>query len=288
LADLRGLKELHIHRTNLTDEGLAYVGKIESLEKLDLWGDPITDAGFARLADLKNLRWLGLGNTEINGEGFAHLAGSDSLESMVLDRTKVDDSGIRNLAGIRSLREVRLRQSLVTPEGLRILEKHPNLYQFKKARNPKAPEVGAIISEIQSEGRTQGYSYVDRQARDLRAKGFDLFAIIDPESEPSDSLRMVLACYNLLDQVIPVNDVAALKKLNAIAGYEDPGLPFTYLELMLEAVKSGVGFFHRAAFGSSSVRPSGRTTISTCFSCVMWARDASLSANGWTARTALL
>lgn len=49
-------------KSRITDEGLAILGKMASLEALDLeWSDSITDRGLMFLAGLSSLKWLDVG-----------------------------------------------------------------------------------------------------------------------------------------------------------------------------------------------------------------------------------
>ena len=100
LAGLSNLKRLVLHDTDVSDEGLAILGRLTSLEHLDLsesrlvgWGiahlkslDNLTSLDLNRnwwlsgvaleqLDQLKRLEWLDLaGNGHIRPEAFRHLA----------------------------------------------------------------------------------------------------------------------------------------------------------------------------------------------------------------------
>src|SRR5690606_30216042 len=64
------LEELDISEcSQVLDDALQSVGKIQSLKRLNLWRDSITDAGVAHLSGLVNLTWLNLDNTHIRDAG---------------------------------------------------------------------------------------------------------------------------------------------------------------------------------------------------------------------------
>lgn len=72
LPSLPGLKELEIREAKLTDENLAPLGQIGSLERLSLSGNAqITDAGLARLESLFKLKYLDLSGTKVTDSAVA-------------------------------------------------------------------------------------------------------------------------------------------------------------------------------------------------------------------------
>jgi hypothetical protein len=63
ISRLRWLQFLYQDgNSKITDEGLAILGKMASLEAIDLeWSDSITDRGLLFLSDLSSLKWLDIG-----------------------------------------------------------------------------------------------------------------------------------------------------------------------------------------------------------------------------------
>ena len=74
----------HLSGTELTDDGLANVAKINKLTWLNLRGTKITDAGVAHIAGLTDLKRLHLEKTAIGDEGLKHLVGLTNLEYLNL------------------------------------------------------------------------------------------------------------------------------------------------------------------------------------------------------------
>jgi Leucine-rich repeat (LRR) protein len=77
LIHLDGLSHLQslffVRCSDVSDEGLAQLGKWTRLVELSLYGSPITDAGLKHLAGLTNLRLLNLVNTKVSNEGVQRL-----------------------------------------------------------------------------------------------------------------------------------------------------------------------------------------------------------------------
>jgi len=69
VGKLGSLTRLHLENTAVTDAALAEIGKLAKLEYLNLYGTKVTDAGLAQLANLKNLRKVYLWQTGVTEEG---------------------------------------------------------------------------------------------------------------------------------------------------------------------------------------------------------------------------
>jgi Leucine-rich repeat (LRR) protein len=73
------------------------IGKLASLESLDIDHTRITDAGLAKLAGLTKLTALTLDSVDLTDAGVAHLAGIGSLRELDLYHTLVTDKGFEQL-----------------------------------------------------------------------------------------------------------------------------------------------------------------------------------------------
>ena len=103
----------------ITDAGLAHLGQLKNIRKLDLRGTRITDAGLEHLSGLTELLELVLAKTETTDAGLAHFHGMKYLRVLDLRGTRVSDRGINslkeilpNLVVIAPHREVRMMASL--------------------------------------------------------------------------------------------------------------------------------------------------------------------------------
>ena len=76
---------------------MAAIGRLATLESLDLNYTPIGNAGIARLSGLTNLADLSLDSVELTDAGVAPLAGLRSLRQLDLYHTLVTDKGFEQL-----------------------------------------------------------------------------------------------------------------------------------------------------------------------------------------------
>jgi hypothetical protein len=84
-------------RANANDETLAHVGRLDSLEDLQLSSSAISDAGLAHIEGLTRLRTLQLEHTGITDSGLAHLKRLRTLRLLDLAGTRVSDEGVLDL-----------------------------------------------------------------------------------------------------------------------------------------------------------------------------------------------
>ena len=62
LKEMKGLKELNLAGTQITDAGLKDLKEVRGLRRLDLANTPTTDAGVEYLMELQDLKWLCVGD----------------------------------------------------------------------------------------------------------------------------------------------------------------------------------------------------------------------------------
>ncbi|MBC7852148.1 MAG: hypothetical protein IAF94_01830 [Pirellulaceae bacterium] len=122
------LKELRIPgHPGVTDQSLKTIGKLNSLELLELTKTSISDQGLVELAHLSKLRLLQLTGTAITSQGMEHLRPLQSLQMLSIDHTNVDDSGLATIAELRGLGFISLSNTKVRGGGLAALAKLPKL-----------------------------------------------------------------------------------------------------------------------------------------------------------------
>jgi len=118
LGNLVNLKELnltnspdarfHDHK-GIGDATLGALGRLEKLQRLDLWSNNVSIAGLAYLVDLKNLECLNLCRCrKVNDQALMPVGRITSLRELHLDYTAVTDKGIRFLTGLKNLRTLTL------------------------------------------------------------------------------------------------------------------------------------------------------------------------------------
>jgi len=104
---------------NITDAGLAAVGRQSGLEELAI-GGPITDAGLVHLRGLTELRKIAMVSGRITGSGLVHLAAARHLESLDL-RYAANDAVMEDLRLWPNLKVLKLPFSGITDHGLQHL-----------------------------------------------------------------------------------------------------------------------------------------------------------------------
>ena len=88
---------LDVSKTQITDAGLAHIGKLTNLTRLHLEKTGITDAGLPHIAKLEKLEYLNLYGTKVSDAGIANLKGLKNLKKLFLWQTAVTDKGAADL-----------------------------------------------------------------------------------------------------------------------------------------------------------------------------------------------
>jgi hypothetical protein len=118
VANLKSLREATFNGCAITDNELAQLKGLTSLERLNLAKTQVTDAGLAQLKALTALKALGLSDTQITDAGLAQLQGLTKLQQLGLARTQVTDSGLGQLRNLMALEWLDLGNTKITDVGL--------------------------------------------------------------------------------------------------------------------------------------------------------------------------
>jgi RNA polymerase sigma factor (sigma-70 family) len=111
----------------VTDEGMRYVGRLRSLQHLDLSGTSVTDRGMRFLRELTQLQSFTFAHTEtISDAGIESLAHCARLVHVDLMGTQTGDGAIRALAALPQVREFHAG-NLTGDDGLELLSRFPAL-----------------------------------------------------------------------------------------------------------------------------------------------------------------
>ena len=97
LSDQGELQEVDLAYTPATDDDLAKLATIPSIETLQLTGTKITDEGIKHLVALPKLNVLTLYATPITDESIDHLMAMPALQFVGLNTTRVTKSGMEKL-----------------------------------------------------------------------------------------------------------------------------------------------------------------------------------------------
>ncbi len=116
LAQFLTLRQVELHMTGLTDEGLAAMALLP-LEVL--WAGPrITDGGMRTVGGFRRLKHIDICTHLITDEGVRAIAGLRELEVLWLTRSRITDASIDVLRQFTSLRELNVNNTEITGEGL--------------------------------------------------------------------------------------------------------------------------------------------------------------------------
>ncbi|QDV23903.1 leucine-rich repeat domain-containing protein [Aureliella helgolandensis] len=154
LAQLSSVKKLTLNQSKMTLQGWKQLGKLKTLEHLDLrdcsldndqlaaiaaempllrslrlngksGATSVDDDGLAVLKNMPQLKVLSADYLWVSEDGLAHLAKPEQLSELYLAKTLVDDTSLEFIAGLTGLKKARLAQSSISSEGLKLLEKLP-------------------------------------------------------------------------------------------------------------------------------------------------------------------
>jgi len=117
LAQARGLRELSLAGTQITDQGAEALAALTRLTHLNLARTQVGNATLAALARLTELRELNLDKTQVTDPGLARLASLKNLERLYLSDTQVTDVGIERLRELAALKRVTLHGTGLTEAG---------------------------------------------------------------------------------------------------------------------------------------------------------------------------
>ena len=108
LAGLPRLRSVLLSETAVTDAGMTAVGKVSTLQNVDLRGCRISNAGLEPLTALSELKALRLsgesGATTVDDDGMVHVAKMKNLKALLLDFLWVSEVGLEQLAGLDNLK----------------------------------------------------------------------------------------------------------------------------------------------------------------------------------------
>ena len=117
------LTRLRLSTTDVGEEGIRYVCRIKSLEKLDFEGVKLSDDSLQLLTTLPRLSELNLRGAAFTHEGLRAIKGLPRLSYLNVAYTHVDDSDCQTLDAAPALISISLENTDVTGTGLAKLRK---------------------------------------------------------------------------------------------------------------------------------------------------------------------
>ena len=128
LVKLQGVKQLRKLElqtcANISDDGMQHLAALPKLEQVLLLynSGSITNGALQQLAKIKSLRLLDVrGCVQISDEGVAHLATLPNLVALKLKTSGVTDKGVAHLARLSKLRSLHLESCRVSGDALQHL-----------------------------------------------------------------------------------------------------------------------------------------------------------------------
>jgi Leucine-rich repeat (LRR) protein len=119
------LKRLILHKTAITDEGLAAVAGCATLEELSLGRTQVTDASIAHVRRLPRLHTLAVPGARLTPAALKELAHLEHLQKLTVDRRFAEaENSAKHLGNLKHLRTLRV-------EGVNRL--HPTVVSLRKA-----------------------------------------------------------------------------------------------------------------------------------------------------------
>lgn len=134
------IANLVLKNTAITDQGLANMGDIPTLQILNLPAQ-ITDSGLGYLKCCQSLRRLDLSFTKVTDEGLARLRDLPALSELYLNDTGITDGALQHLVPLKNLRLLFLSGTKISDAGLSALEQMTFLEHIE-LRDTQATEIG--------------------------------------------------------------------------------------------------------------------------------------------------
>jgi hypothetical protein len=118
LEVLRSLNYVNLSGAPITDAGLAHLHGLYRLDLLNLSNTQITDAGLVYLREMKRLELLDLSGTRITGIGLGQLSCLSTLNYLGLRNTGMNDAGMANVERLQGIKSLSLGSTRVTDAGM--------------------------------------------------------------------------------------------------------------------------------------------------------------------------
>jgi hypothetical protein len=118
LGKFANLRELHLDRAYVADHQWHAIGRLASLERLDLGTMHIESGHFGWLAGLTGLHELSLGATRIEDQDLACLTSLKQLRRLDLDQTHVTSACLVHVSSLQGLQHLNLWMTSVSDAEL--------------------------------------------------------------------------------------------------------------------------------------------------------------------------
>lgn len=102
---------LRIHGSDISDNALSVIGKIKSLEEIQLFeNNQITNSGVSQLGELPKLKYLRASDMKISGEAFKNFS-PDNLVHLDIHNTLLNDSSMNYISRFENLKVLAVNET---------------------------------------------------------------------------------------------------------------------------------------------------------------------------------
>ena len=116
------IKAVTLFASTPNEADLAAIGRLASIESINLHGARLRDEWLVHLANLPRLRRLAMAMGSIGDDGLRLVGTMQNLEVLALDWTAVSDAGIASLGRLEHLRELYLSHTRISDAAARSLQ----------------------------------------------------------------------------------------------------------------------------------------------------------------------
>jgi hypothetical protein len=97
LAQVKSLRDVQLHRTQVTDEGIQALASLPNLRRLIFFGSGLTDKGLKHVAQIKGLQYLELTDAPITDEGLKTLETMSELRRLSIVNSQASRAALKQL-----------------------------------------------------------------------------------------------------------------------------------------------------------------------------------------------
>ncbi len=207
---LASLESLNIISTKFNDGWMAPISKLTNLKVLRFTNNgKLTDAGMAQLAGLKNLETFSFVGTQMTGKAYAQFDGFTKLTRVSHRGSLIDDEGLRQLCDhLPNLESLSLAHAKFTDAGAPHLAKLTKLKGLELGTSKATPQALKAIAKLPLESLQLG-------------EGFESIACIDIIKDITSLRRLTLTNA----QAITTADLQVIADLSQLTHLEIGKMP---------------------------------------------------------------
>ena len=207
LENVRGLRRLVLHETQVTGAGLRRLRKTP-IEQLVLGQSAVSDETLECLDSFKRLKKLALYNTSVTDAGLQKLGRARDLEQLFLEKMAISDEGMRHVADLEGLKVLDLRDLLVGDEGIDKISRLARLESVELERLQITDRVFGRLARLPSlrQLSVESTTMTIQGLRDLQESGSLRFLTVGPNvsAESRQELKKLMPTCRVYDSSVSV------------------------------------------------------------------------------------